>query len=821
MVAFPKKPVNGQSFTDPDTEVTFVYLTQRKKWFTIGDVDSVIPYGLIYTGTLPPAPSLTARGFLWYDPSNGSLYVRSSEETHDKDWWLPVVGTYNSLKDLSDRDLFFPPNIKDGDLVYMQNGKIYKYNEKKRRWELVSLEELCMEEGTFEPSTSLGSGATTFLELGDTPNTTYTGQAEKVATVDPTEQGIVFTDTVKSFLDLEDTPSTYIGHGQKFLVVKNTEDGISFATIPNGNTAVDFLALTNTPSSFAGEAGKALTINNSEDGLTCDTLVTTFTELTDTPSSFSKTAGFVPIVNGTEDALILKAFSFKNLIDTPTSLGLNAGDTLIVNETGDALEFYQRGMTWKGEWKNGVTYNLHDVARDGLWTMVAMRQTIERPAPSFGSPSTWVAYPTATPTWTLGLSTNQAATWGIKYFPPNPVEAITKFRIWVESTLPVYSIVVRRIVGGEIVDSRIVSYRLSFLSTGWTVLPVEGGPIFLQDSAEYDIFTIAEWVDQTPEGFSGTWDVRRNNNGIPSASDGRAIWSNTGRVRFSRVDKNSTDFSTEFLSLPVGAELTVSGTRFIVTSKTITSYGVEITVDNNSRPTSGDKVHDFSWFAPVPVDYVIGPNALVGNPYAEGIFEDDSGSLSPDNGYGLDIETARVDAPEDWDLLAYSDVSSFYSGSLTTSQGAGVGTFSDPGIVRAITSQDGLNIADTTTDLVWQAPVSISTIEISSSGAEFTANSTGYYKFYVSLVVRCSTDSEIKLRALKDTGGGFAPIPDSSISAYITDEVASQETGGLNFSDICLLEEGDKLKFQSITDVKDSSPLTIEQDGTYVILEKK
>lgn len=747
MVAFPKKPVNGQLFTDPDTEVTFVYLTQRKNWFTIGDVDSVIPYGLIYTGTLPPAPSFTARGFLWYDPSNGSLYVRSSEETRDRDWWLPVVGTYNSLEDLSERDLFFPPNIKDGDLVYMQNGQIYKYNEKKRRWELVSLEKLCIEEGGIDP---FEEGVNTFLDLTDTTNT-YTGHSGQVATVDPTEQGLVFTDKVNSFLDLEDTPDTYVGDGQKFLVVKNTEDGIAFATIATGNIPVDFLDLTDTPSSYAGEAGK------------------------------------VPIVNGAEDA----------------------------------LEFYQRGMTWKGEWQNGETYNLHDVARDGLWTMVALRQTIERPAPSFGTPPAWVAYPVATPTWTTGQSTTQTATWGIKYSPPNPVEAITKFRIWVESTLPVYSIIVRRIVGGEIVDSRLVSYRLSFPSTGWTDLPVEGGPIFLQDSAEYDVFTIAEEVDQTPEGFSGTWEVRRNNFGTPTAFSGVSFWSNTGRIRYSREDQNNTDYSTEFLDLPVGAKITVDGTPYIVTSKTITAYGMEVTVDNNSRPSPGDKVNDFSWFAPVPVDYVIAPSALLGNPNAEGIFEDDSGSLIPDNGYGFDIETARVDAPEDWDLLAYSDVSSFYNGSLSTSQGAGGGTFSDPGIVRAITSQDGLNISDTTTDLVWQPPDSISTIEISSSGAEFTANSSGYYQFYVSLVVRCSKDAEIKLRALKDTGGGFVPIPNSSITAYITDEVASQETGGLNFSDICLLEDGDKLKFQSITDVKDSDPLTIEQDGTYVILEKK
>lgn len=58
------------------------------------------------------------------------------------------------------------------------------------------------------------------------------------------------------------------------------------------------------------------------------------------------------------------------------------------------------------------------------------------------------------------------------------------------------------------------------------------------------------------------------------------------------------------------------------------------------------------------------------------------------------------------------------------------------------------------------------------------------------------------------------------VVATNTSEESDLRIGGLNYSNIVLLEAGDKIKFQSDTDVRESSSLTIRQDGTYVILER-
>ena len=64
---------------------------------------------------------------------------------------------------------------------------------------------------------------------------------------------------VRDFLDLDDVPNNYTGHGRKFLKVKSTEDGITF------ENAV-LLELTDTPNSYNSKKGQALFVNNAENG---------------------------------------------------------------------------------------------------------------------------------------------------------------------------------------------------------------------------------------------------------------------------------------------------------------------------------------------------------------------------------------------------------------------------------------------------------------------------------------------------------------------------------------------------------------------------
>ena len=82
-----------------------------------------------------------------------------------------------------------------------------------------------------------GSGVDTFVELTDTPNS-YVGQEGKFIRVNPTATALEFIEGsgggVASFTQLNDVPQSYVGQANKFVQVKSDESGLEFLshTIP-------------------------------------------------------------------------------------------------------------------------------------------------------------------------------------------------------------------------------------------------------------------------------------------------------------------------------------------------------------------------------------------------------------------------------------------------------------------------------------------------------------------------------------------------------------------------------------------------------------
>jgi len=66
-----------------------------------------------------------------------------------------------------------------------------------------------------------------FTDLLDTPSS-YAGQAGKYLRVKDTEDGLEFATAIDTFLGLLDTPSSYSGYGKYLVRVKSTEDGLEF-----------------------------------------------------------------------------------------------------------------------------------------------------------------------------------------------------------------------------------------------------------------------------------------------------------------------------------------------------------------------------------------------------------------------------------------------------------------------------------------------------------------------------------------------------------------------------------------------------------------
>lgn len=103
--------------------------------------------------------------------------------------------------------------------------------------------------------------ATTFLQLEDTPGT-YVGQSGRTLVVNSAEDGLEFTEAAapSSYLGLTDTPVSFSGQGLKRPIVNSGETAIEF-------TSPTFLEGVDVPDSYAGLAGSLLRVTDTEDGL--------------------------------------------------------------------------------------------------------------------------------------------------------------------------------------------------------------------------------------------------------------------------------------------------------------------------------------------------------------------------------------------------------------------------------------------------------------------------------------------------------------------------------------------------------------------------
>lgn len=112
-----------------------------------------------------------------------------------------------------------------------------------------------------------GSGSSTFIGLNDTPGG-YAGHTNKVLTVAPGENAVVFTSPSVlandiNISDLNDVPD-FAGEANNYLIVNPTEDGVAFTASGPGGGATAYTGLTDTPSTLSGDGLKLLQVNGGE-----------------------------------------------------------------------------------------------------------------------------------------------------------------------------------------------------------------------------------------------------------------------------------------------------------------------------------------------------------------------------------------------------------------------------------------------------------------------------------------------------------------------------------------------------------------------------
>lgn len=161
---------------------------------------------------------------------------------------------------------------------------------------------------------------------------------------------------VTDFLDLTDTPPSYATFSGYFVQVKDTEDGLEFASAVGGVTT--FLGLTDVPDNYTDDGEKFVKVNVGEDALefVTETIPADLTDLSDTPADYTDASGLYLKVKDTEDGVEFSAVeeggasAFTDLSDVPNSYSGQAGKHTLVNEAEDALEFVTiSGGAWAFE----------------------------------------------------------------------------------------------------------------------------------------------------------------------------------------------------------------------------------------------------------------------------------------------------------------------------------------------------------------------------------------------------------------------------------------------------------------------------------------
>lgn len=108
---------------------------------------------------------------------------------------------------------------------------------------------------------------TTFVQLADV-DSDFTGQANKVVVVDPTESFLTYTSqsVPTDFVSLTDCPSSYTGSGEFYVKVKSTEDGLEF--VEGGTGSETLISLTdNTGGAYSSaNTNMSLSVNQAHTG---------------------------------------------------------------------------------------------------------------------------------------------------------------------------------------------------------------------------------------------------------------------------------------------------------------------------------------------------------------------------------------------------------------------------------------------------------------------------------------------------------------------------------------------------------------------------
>jgi hypothetical protein len=136
------------------------------------------------------------------------------------------------------------------------------------------------------------------------------------------------------FIDLTDTPATYVGNANKYLKVNVLESAIEFEDFPD----VSFINLSDTPTGYTGYDGYSVIVDETNSALTFSLINNSFLGLSDTPTGY--TNGYLLQATSTDLEFIDGSTLYLDLTTNQNISGEKTFDDKII-----VSDFYFSGIT--------------------------------------------------------------------------------------------------------------------------------------------------------------------------------------------------------------------------------------------------------------------------------------------------------------------------------------------------------------------------------------------------------------------------------------------------------------------------------------------
>jgi len=351
-------------------------------------------------------------------------------------------------------------------------------------------------------------------------------------------------------------------------------------------------------------------------------------------------------------------------------LAVNTYDGKIYMKKDDGAEsivdLNREAMEWRDLYQQ-IEYQKNEVVRDGDYTMIANKTTSDRAAPQkMGLPANLL--PDA-PTWATPSNSVHTYT-GLKITPPaDRFFQIASFRVWAPSTDPDYTYTVWGIDNSvtPALWEKLYTAVGDKLDLGWNSIPYNGD-LFSEGSIFQGILETENSSANTT--ISGGWTHSSTGNADPDSQAWNTSNNNT-TLRIDKTDLDSTDRTTELLSINAGTNVT-----FVDAAESLRSVEYEVTEDPvdsgshisysvtvastgpNGAPLVG-AVCQMTALVPIPgtTSYVTLTDGFLSFPSVQGAISLTGAfvDVTYDNtAYGFDVELQDYTVSEDWDVVAIS-----------------------------------------------------------------------------------------------------------------------------------------------------------------------